>query len=387
MSSQGTVLRLGALATILFVVAACQDSSDPIAPQDEARTSAAAERVPEQARAWFARATPEVLGLPQTVFADHDESTDMLVIGVEHPGVANGVRNVMARHGVPSGAYRVEVTEPIYYAATLRDRHRPTMGGLQIHFSNFLCTLGFNVDHSGGRSFVTNSHCTDQQGSSSGTVYYQPTSSVDGSAIAVEASDPGYFTGGACPGGRKCRYSDASRALYNSSASSTRGAIARTSGANSGSLEVVGFFNVASQDNSNTSFSGTFHKVGRTTGWTSGSVSNTCANVNVSGTNITLLCQTLVSSNQQIVGGGDSGSPVFRTGSGSDVTLVGILWGGSSSGDLFVFSPLNSIQDELGAMTATSSGSEPPPDEEPPPPDEEPPPPSCTPRGKSGICR
>jgi len=380
MNRPSSTLRLALLTTVLFVVAACQDASGPIDPPDEARTSAGAAGPPEGVPAWFVRATPEVLALPRTVFADHDEAANVLVFGVEHPGAANGVRNVMARLGIPADAYRIEVAQPIHFVATLRDRHRPTIGGIQIHFSNFLCTLGFNVDHAGGRSFITNSHCTDQQGSNDGTVYYQPVSSVDPVAIATEAHDPSYTRGGGCPRGRVCRSSDASRALYDGGTASTRGALARTSGANSGSLEVVGTFNVASQNNTSTSFSGTINKVGRTTGWTSGTVSNTCATVNVSGTNITLLCQTLVSSNQQIVGGGDSGSPVFTTGSSSDVTLVGILWGGSSSGDLFVFSPLKNIQDELGAMTATSGGSAPPPDD---PPDEDPP---CTPRGKSGNC-
>jgi hypothetical protein len=90
------------------------------------------------------------------------------------------------------------------------------------------------------------------------------------------------------------------------------------------------------------------HKVGRTTGWTRGSVGATCVNVNVSGSNITQLCQTLVSAR---VGGGDSGSPVFRRqGSGSNVTLVGILWGGSGT-SLYVYSPLSNIEAELGALT------------------------------------
>ena len=92
----------------------------------------------------------------------------------------------------------------------------------------------------------------------------------------------------------------------------------------------------------------TVHKIGRTTGWTRGSVSNTCVNVNVNGTNITQLCQTLVSAG---VGAGDSGSPVFRrVGTGSNVTLVGILWGGSGS-SLYVFSPISNIETELGALT------------------------------------
>jgi hypothetical protein len=121
---------------------------------------------------------------------------------------------------------------------------------------------------------------------------------------------------------------------------------------------VSGSFIVSAQNNTATSYSGTVHKVGRTTGWSSGNVTNTCATVNVSGSNIQLLCQTLVQrSGTVIVQGGDSGSPVFQRTSDDNVTLVGILWGGSTSGDLFVFSPLKNIQDELGAVTATADGS------------------------------
>ncbi len=54
-----------------------------------------------------------------------------------------------------------------------------------------------------------------------------------------------------------------------------------------------------------------------------------------------------------VVGGGDSGSPVFQITSGDSVTLVGILWGGSSDNKTFVFSPLKQVQDELGSLTAT----------------------------------
>jgi predicted cobalt transporter CbtA len=67
-----------------------------------------------------------------------------------------------------------------------------------------------------------------------------------------------------------------------------------------------------------------------------------------------LLCQTFVSNpgGAAVVGGGDSGSGVFSIRGRDNVRLLGILWGGSGS-TTFVFSPLKSIQDELGAMTAT----------------------------------
>ena len=63
-----------------------------------------------------------------------------------------------------------------------------------------------------------------------------------------------------------------------------------------------------------------------------------------------LLCQNFVEDDDVIVQGGDSGSPVFRIEGGTNVTLLGNLWGGNSSGTLFVYSPLSNIEGELGAL-------------------------------------
>jgi PKD repeat protein len=345
-------VRLTLASVVVF--AACHDADVPLEPDLPQPAAGFVPHAPGQLAEWFDSASPDVLEIPRTVFMDHDEATGQLVIGIENQGIARAVENTLARHGIPSSAYRLRVTPPIVQAATLRDAFRPTRGGTQIHFSSWLCTLGFNVSHSGGRSFITNSHCTDQQGGTEGTEYYQPLSSVNGAVIGVEADDPQYTR---CSFGKVCRSSDAARALYNSGTESTQGGIARTSGANNGSLEVTGSFTITEQENSATSFSGPIHKVGRTTGWTSGTATFTCVNVNVSGTNIQQQCQTLVENpNATIVSGGDSGSPVFVPLGNGDVRLVGILWGGSTDNHLFVFSPLNNIQDELGSMTATASG-------------------------------
>src|SRR5690606_11786784 len=126
------------------VLAACYDAEPPLQPDVEGPASAVV-HAPGQLVAWLNRAAPDIMNVPQTVFSDYDEVTNQLVIGVEHPGVANGVRHALNRHGVPASGYRIDVTEPVYYAATLRDRHRPTVVGLQIHFGGFLCTLGFNI--------------------------------------------------------------------------------------------------------------------------------------------------------------------------------------------------------------------------------------------------
>jgi hypothetical protein len=324
------------------------------------------------------------MSMPGTVLADNDEARGKLVFGVENENAVQGITRALIARGLSADEFVVEVRAPIVQMATLQSEFRPTQGGIQINFPGYLCTMGFNVDHAGGRSFITNSHCTTHQGGVDNTPYYQPLSSVNPTQIATEVGDPTYQAGiPGCSAGKVCRHSDASRALYGSSTASDRGLIAKTDGVNTGSLTVAaGNFTITAQDNTNTSFSGTANKVGRTTGWTAGTISGTCVTVNVSGSSVQQICQTLVnSSGPAIVGAGDSGSPVFQITSGDNVTLIGILWGGSGNSQ-FVFSPLKNIQDELGGVTATfdgtggGSGGGPPP-----------PPPPCVTRGNSGKCR
>ena len=298
-----------------------------------------------QLERWFTQASVGVLAVPGGVFVDADEASNRVLIGVER-GAAARIRGVVARLGIPEAAVVVEETEPIRLAATLRNRVRPIVGGLQINFPGFLCTLGFNAVRSGQNSFITNSHCTKTQGGTEGTPYWQPTQTVDPVQIGTEVSDPIYFknTNG-CPPGRRCRFSDASRAAYASGISFGLGKIARTTGPNNNSITINGSFSITGEGSA--SVGQTVNKVGRTTGWTRGAVTRTCVNTGVSGSNIVQLCQTFVSAG---VGAGDSGSPVFRQVSSSNVTLVGILWGGSGS-TLYVFSPMSNIERELGSLT------------------------------------
>ncbi len=296
---------------------------------------------------WYDASWAEALDVPGAVFSDLDEAGNRLLFGVEHAAAATGLRVALQRLGVPADVYVIRETERIVPAATLRDKVTPIQGGLQIHFSQYLCTLGFNASFGGTASFITNSHCTQTQGGVEGTQYFQPLSSVDPTVIGTEVADPTYFRRGACPKGRRCRFSDSSRANYSSGLSFQLGRLAVTA---LGSITITGFHTIANEaDNSTTpvAVGQSVSKVGRTTGTSTGTVTNTCVNTNVSGTNITQLCQMFVNAN---LGSGDSGSPVF-TGSGN-VTLVGILWGGNSAGTQLVFSPLKSIKDELGSFTA-----------------------------------
>jgi hypothetical protein len=293
---------------------------------------------------WFQRVNYEAFEIPGVVFTDLDEAHNVVLVGVEHRAAAASVRGLAARLGVPAQALTVREAEPITFMATLRDQVRPVVAGLQINFGNFLCSIGFNATSGGQASFVTASHCTNTQGGTEGTQYFQSLASQANSFIGTEVDDPTYFRNrNGCPRGRRCRFSDASRAAYAAGVSHSFG-IAQTSGPNNGSITITGTLSVTGKGVA--SVGQTVNKIGRTTGWTQGVVTNTCVNTGVSGSNIVQLCQTFVNAG---VGGGDSGSDVFAL-SGGSATLLGVLWGGNSSGTQFVYSPMSGVEAELGTL-------------------------------------
>ena len=300
---------------------------------------------------WFQRISDEAFSTPGVVYTDLDEAANRVAVGVEHAAAAASVRGLAARLGIPAAAVIVRETEPIHFVLTLRDMVRPVVGGLQIRFSNFLCSLSFNAARAGISGFVTASHCSDKQGAVDGTLYYQPLDQVTAEFIGTEIADPSFFRNSqGCPHGRKCRRSDANFSQGASGVAFTLGGIAQTTGANNGSLDIAGSFSITAEAAGNATVGQTLDKVGRTTGWTEGTVTNSCVNVGVSGSNIVLLCQDIVQNTVQIVGAGDSGSPVFFISGGSTVTLHGTLWGGNSSGTLLVYSPIANIEQELGSL-------------------------------------
>jgi hypothetical protein len=282
---------------------------------------------------------------------DNDETTNRVRIGVVDLSSLGQVRAAVAQSGLPDDAVIIERAEPIVLVASLQNViDRPVRAGVQIHFGQYVCSVGFNATDGTQKSFVTASHCTNTQGGVENTAYYQPLQSSSGGQIATEVEDPEYLRNSAgCPRGRKCRYSDAARAVYANGANQALGSIARTSAANNGSLEITGTFSITSDDCTTVggclAVGQAVNKIGRTTGWTSGNITNTCVNTGVSGSSIVQLCQTFVSAG---VAGGDSGSDVFQGTSG--VKLVGILWGGSSSGNQFVYSPFGNVTRELGTL-------------------------------------
>jgi hypothetical protein len=305
-----------------------------------------------QLEGWFGPASKAALAERGVVYADLDEASNGVTIGVETAAAGGRARGLLRGLGVPDRAVLIRETRPIEFVATLQDRVRPVGGGLQINFGNFACTLGFNALRSGVASYITNSHCTNVQGGSEGTKHYQQDRFHANTQIGTEVADPVYFTGGVCPATRRCRYSDSSRGKYLAGVSQTLGRIVRTTsrGSLTGPLTISATnpsFTINSE-RANSLVGQTVNKIGRTTGWTFGKVTATCVTTNVNGSDITQLCQSFVSAG---VGAGDSGSPVFNWGgTGNTVRLDGILWGGSGN-NLFVFSPMSGIEKELGALT------------------------------------
>lgn len=277
---------------------------------------------------------------------------------MESRGRSGKVRAKAKALGIPDDSMEVVESPAMINMATLRDNVRPLQGGLQITFQSkafvYACTLGFNAVRGGVQGYVTNSHCTSKQGALDGTKHYQPTISSSNLA-GTETADPSFFTGGVCPRGKQCRYSDTAFATLAPGVAADIGYVEQTDGVNNGSLTIAGSLRIVGEAAGNAAVGDTLNKVGRTSGWSQGSVTRSCVHTGVYGTKFVMLCQDWV---QATVIGGDSGSPVFKIVDGNDVELAGILWGGISDNTTFVFSPMVNVQrtGEMGALSNCAAG-------------------------------
>jgi hypothetical protein len=304
-----------------------------------------------------------LLALPGVVFLDVDEARNRVVLGLDSSSHSkslerDGLERRLLSTNVPRGAVTLVEASSFEPMVGVQNKFRPAMGGIQILFlltptSGGICTLGFNAYLGRVFGFVTNSHCTQVEGEVDGARFYQ--NFPPDVTIATEVADPGLFTDPPCPPGRRCRYSDSVFAKYDNPRSGVLGKIARPAFGDpeAGPLNLSpasARFTIKGRTGSPLT-GNVVHKVGRTTGWTFGSVVATCVDANVGDSDITKLCQTVVRAGDDH---GDSGSPVFsRIGNSTNVKLVGILWGGGTDSELrhvFVFSPLENIEQELGPL-------------------------------------
>jgi len=301
-----------------------------------------------------------VLHEPGVAFLDIDETQNRLTVGVLEGTDAAQVQAVVERLGVPLEAVSIRTTEPIKPLNTLRDAHDPVAGGLQIWWFDppstaWLCTLGFNVRFTNPSKsqhyFFTNSHCTEERGTVTGTEFRQDALVLPSRIVAVEVEDPPFFT---CQyAGYQCRWSDAALAEYLPGIDAQLGMIYRTTFLGTSSpgsivLDDGKHFRIAKEQPFPLGGE-VVDKVGRTTGWTRGQVVLTCVDTGVADAPVltVMLCQDWVAG---ISAGGDSGSPVFQQIGVADeskpVSLYGLLWGGG--GGIFVFSAMENIRFEFG---------------------------------------
>jgi len=313
-----------------------------------------------QLKAWHDAMTP-VLALEGVAFTDVDETRNRLRVAMADPASqARPVLETLATLHIPADAVLLE--EGASFRQLLRERSRPLRGGMQIQFqTGFLglltgtCTLGFPAVRSGVNGFVTNSHCSRTQGSVDNGRYWQPTRPPsDGDQVGTERVDPSFFTGGTCPSGRRCRFSDAN--FVSAATTIARGTIARVP-VGTTDWNRVDLYRVTA---TGLTFTGlVVTKIGRTSGISSGAVSAYCVNGNVAQSDITILCTHLVDGAE--ADPGDSGSPVFRVTNSPnsyDVSLIGILWGESAdpAQTIMAFSGYGNIEREIGDLSVCAGG-------------------------------
>jgi hypothetical protein len=189
-----------------------------------------------------------------------------------------------------------------------------------------------------------------------GTVFYQAFAPFDTVAL-TDAVDPSVFSGGSCPAGKVCRWSDAALIKYRNPADWKIGFIADPSG---GYPFIFGF-TIAIDQTTPPPIGNAIWTVGPVTGTTTGQRYSDCLNYypdsakyDSSGViiphNLALLCQGAATNLG--ASAGDSGAPVFLWAGwiGNNARLMGVLISGKP-GTLYYYSPVGSIANDLGTRT------------------------------------
>jgi hypothetical protein len=294
--------------------------------------------------------------IPGVIMVDADERGNNLFVGIVSIELKLQVQQELIKLGIPIEAVIIEEVRPPRFLDTLEDRRRPLIGGIKVEAANMTsCTMGPIATRSGVRGFLMNSHCTYTKfGPDSGLVY-QPTSPGSGGSandlVGTEYVDPLPFTGGRCPSGRTCRWSDSSFIKLASGVQASLGYIAKTAALGSktivGNYQILGTFTYSAQGQM-------VYKVGKATGLTRGVVNRTCWDY-LPSSGVALLCQrTVLGETSTPADHGDSGSPVFHIHSGDSVYLHGMVWGGVPWE--FFFSGIGEIQGDLGRLITCTTG-------------------------------
>jgi hypothetical protein len=292
-----------------------------------------------------------------------DDRLNRIRVGVASDEAILTVHQHLDEISVPDEARVVEVTGDIMLEKTVRDRFRPLRGGIELDWlSGTLCTVTAVGEHSTyGTVVLTNSHCGASIFTYNGGEDYHQDQINGYSRIGVEVLDPAPFSGGACPSGRICRWSDAQVIQVDDTVSTWQARLARTH-LNSITINPTdSTWTINHSDPTQFCFltciqtGSRADKVGKTTGWTSGTQNGQCVNIVAPGSNnVLLLCQATGTYHSA---GGDSGSPVFQCGlvycpddvPVASVGVKGIHWGRFTTGAQDrIFSPTQYARLDIG---------------------------------------
>lgn len=334
---------------------------------------------------WRAQVTESVLTKSVAGFAwDYiDFSGNRIRVGVLRSALApstSALQTVLAKLGIPAAAVEVVATDG--FAASSGLREPPTartmtatddsltsaattfMAGI-IAYGNGPCTAGAIIDYSGhGRQMITDSHCSTSEFAYDGTTFHMAGGVPYGSAIGAESYDPSGYTCvlGGITYTNRCRESE--QILVSMTATTARGAIARTNGTPDSTWHAGGadgtlvrstthpFFAVFSAGGGVTQHQ-LIYKIGRWTGWNMGTVISTCADivVPVSGTDYVIQCSVTTSVPSH---SGDSGGPVFTwDGSCDCVALKGFHFGSDTLGHVAAYSPYDRFITDMGVSASS----------------------------------
>lgn len=287
---------------------------------------------------WHRAISASFLGLPGAISSDVNERENVITLEAERVEVISpALTRLLEVAGVPAPAVVLEDAEPVT-SESLQANVRPLVAGIQVQTVEFNCSLGMPAQRQGIAGFITNSHCTEQQGGVEATNFYQANLTAT-TRVGQETVDPVY-TAANCPAGRICRFSDTAFIQTLSHIPLAYAAIPRMTAlgdphAFDGQLYPVVDVHLIPV------MGELVDKIGRTTGHTFGIIDSTCVDLNVADSNITLICQDQGSYDSA---GGDSGGVVYRTspGNSGEFEYMGIHWGSGGSFSAF----FNILQNE-----------------------------------------
>lgn len=301
-----------------------------------------------QLASWYKLLQSRVWGIPGVHSTDLAEHLNKLEVGVDSATAQAAVEELVANLGITRDAVKTTVRpamRPMTHLS-LQSYVRPIEAGLRIKNTapSDPCTIGWNVVRNGVAGVITVTHCGTTMGGVDGNEYHQPTIGT-GNRIGVETIDAPFFTGGACPQGNACRYSDSSFIQKDAGVSSNLGFIGKPE--TPGGTLILDHVSFRITGNGFPSVGVTIDKVGGTTGWSYGPVTQTCQEVAYTPIpGVLFLCQDIFQTGMQV---GDSGATVFELTNSpaiNDVKLYGVAW--ASDGTTSAFSYMGQVYSELG---------------------------------------